>query len=608
MRKAVVLIAVMSFFMVQLSNLSCGEKKFTNGQDAVQQWFKLQTDSLLMDFDSMDTLVNGGAGLVALQGKYAATRFRYKKVESLVEYYFQGLNRRINGPALPDVKTDDNQVWPPHGFQVIEQFLYSPFSDDQRAAISNEIHLLQTDIRFVKTNISSQAILPRHVQELTQHEMIRIGVLGITGFDAPLSKLSLQESVYALSGIEDILQAYTVSEPNANKLNDQQVKLFANASGFIRSNPDFDSFDRMRFLNQYLSPLSHSLREVPFKADAADSVFKKPFGGTLKDLLQGKGFNPDYYASYSQSATNPDKAELGRLLFSDKSLSANNTISCATCHQSDRYFTDGMVKAGNFVHGGTLARNTPSLYYAALQSNQFYDLRSVSLEDQIHDVMNNKEEFNLNSSEVSQRLNANAVYAAIAEKAFGKKEISGFEVRNAVAAYIRSLMPFNSRFDAYMRGDTTAIKASEIRGFNLFAGKAKCATCHFIPLFNGNIPPWFTKSESEIIGVPISVQWSNAIIDNDSGRYKLNRLPEFMFAFKTPTVRNVAESSPYMHNGVYKDLEQVVEFYHKGGGVGLGIDLPFQSLPFDSLSLDPSEKGALIAFMQTLTDQVEKKK
>jgi cytochrome c peroxidase len=169
-------------------------------------------------------------------------------------------------------------------------------------------------------------------------------------------------------------------------------------------------------------------------------------------------------------------------------------------------------------------------------------------------------------------------------------------------------MPFNSRFDAYMRGDTTAIKASEIRGFNLFAGKAKCATCHFIPLFNGNIPPWFTKSESEIIGVPISVQWSNAIIDNDSGRYKLNRLPEFMFAFKTPTVRNVAESSPYMHNGVYKDLEQVVEFYHKGGGVGLGINLPFQSLPFDSLSLDPSEKGALIAFMQTLTDQVEKKK
>jgi cytochrome c peroxidase len=608
MRKAVVLIAVMSFIMIQVSNLSCGEKKFRNGQDAVQQWFKLQTDSLLMDLDSMDTVVNGGGSLVALQAKYAATRFRYKKVESLVEYYFQGLNRRINGPALPDVKTDDNQVWPPHGFQVIEQFLYSPFSDDQRVAISNEIHLLQTDIRFVKANISSQAILPRHVQELTQHEMIRIGVLGITGFDAPLSKLSLQESVYALSGIEDILQAYTLSEPNANKLNDQQVKLFANASGFIRSNPDFDSFDRMRFLNQYLSPLSHSLREVPFKADAADSVFTKPFGGTLKDLLQGKGFNPDYYASYSQSATNPDKAELGRMLFSDKSLSANNTISCATCHQPDRYFTDGMAKAGNFVHGGTLARNTPSLYYAALQSNQFYDLRSVSLEDQIHEVMNNKEEFNLNSSEVSQRLNANAVYAAIAEKAFGKKEISGFEVRNAVAAYIRSLMPFNSRFDAYMRGDTTAINASEIKGFNLFAGKAKCATCHFIPLFNGNIPPWFTKSESEIIGVPISVQWSNAIIDSDSGRYKMNRLPEFMFAFKTPTVRNAAESSPYMHNGVYKDLEQVVEFYHKGGGVGLGIDLPFQSLPFDSLSLDPSEKGALIAFMQTLTDQVEKRK
>lgn len=608
MKKGVVMIAIMSFFIVQISNLFCTAKKFKNGQEALLQWFQQQTDSLINDLDSMDHLVLSGSVGVVLQDKFASARFRYKKVESLVEYYFQGLNKRINGPALPDVKTDDNQVWPPHGFQVIEQFLYSPFSDDQRAAISNEIRLLQTDIRFVKSNISSQTILSRHIQELTQHEIIRIGVLGITGFDAPLSKLSLQESVYALAGLEKVLETYTLFDTGANKLDDQKINLFSNATRYLIRNSDFDSFDRMQFLKQYLSPLSYTLREIPFKADVADSIFTKPFNGSLKDLLQGKGFNPDYYASYSQSATNPDKVEMGRLLFSEKSLSVSNHLSCATCHQPDNYFTDGMAKAGNFVHGGTLARNTPSLYYAALQSNQFYDLRSISLEDQINEVMNNSEEFNLNSSEVSKRLNANADYSKIAEKAFGKKEISGFEVRNAVAAYIRSLNPFTSRFDAYMNGDTLAINELEIHGFNLFAGKAKCATCHFIPLFNGNIPPWYTKSESEIIGVPFAVQWSNAIIDPDSGRFKINRLPELMFAFKTPTVRNVTKTPPYMHNGVYKNLEDVVEFYHKGGGVGIGIDLPFQSLPFDSLSLDLSEKKALVAFMNALTDKEKENK
>jgi cytochrome c peroxidase len=123
-------------------------------------------------------------------------------------------------------------------------------------------------------------------------------------------------------------------------------------------------------------------------------------------------------------------------------------------------------------------------------------------------------------------------------------------------------------------------------------------------LFNGNIPPWFTKSESEIIGVPSKAVWKNASIDPDSGRYKINRMEELLFAFKTPTIRNIEKTAPYMHNGVYKTLDEVVEFYHKGGGVGIGINLPFQSLPFDSLSLNQNEKKAIVSFMKSLTDNI----
>jgi cytochrome c peroxidase len=140
----------------------------------------------------------------------------------------------------------------------------------------------------------------------------------------------------------------------------------------------------------------------------------------------------------------------------------------------------------------------------------------------------------------------------------------------------------------------------------LFAGKAKCATCHFIPVFNGTIPPWYNKTESEIIGVPVSPVTRNAVIDPDPGRYAIHRLDELAFAFKTPTVRNAALTAPYMHNGAYQTLEEVIAFYHLGGGSGIGIDLPGQSLPFDNLQLSTPEKKALIAFIHALTDEVAK--
>ena len=242
--------------------------------------------------------------------------------------------------------------------------------------------------------------------------------------------------------------------------------------------------------------------------------------------------------------------------------------------------------------------------YAGFQNNQFYDLRSVSLEDQINEVMNNKEEFNLNSKQATQKLLENDGYRELFASSFGVKDsISSFFIRNAVAAYVRSLSTFSSPFDEYMNGNKSALSTQQISGFNLFAGKAKCATCHFIPLFNGTTPPWYNETESEIIGVPKKVRWTNAKIDDDSGRYRINQFAELLYAFKTPTLRNVDKTGPYMHNGIYKTLDEVVEFYHKGGGVGLGINLPFQTLPFDSLLLQVNEKQALVAFMQSLTDK-----
>jgi cytochrome c peroxidase len=570
------------------------------GQVAVYQWFEDKSTTILAGLDTLALLCEKKADLATLQAAFAQNRNSYKFIEALVEYYFQGLTKRINGPALPDVKTEDGQVWPPQGYQVVEQYLYDGYTDSVAPTVVAAIRILQNDLRFVKANLAYNAILPHHFFDIVQHQFIRITTLGITGFDAPLSKLSLPEAWHSLVGIEEMAQAFGL--PKA----ENRTALQQQALNYLKTNNNFDSFDRLQFITEHLMPLANSYVNVPGYVPNADSLVTKPFRGTLASFLSGNSFNADYYTNYAIGKSNSSKIALGKRLFFDNKLSKSGTLSWGSCHQPDKYFTDGLAKANNFVHGGSLERNTPSLYYAALQTNQFYDLRSTSLEDQADEVMKNSNEFNLSAAEVADIIFADKAYKTLFDQAYtnpaGTRN-NNYEVRNALAAYVRSLSPFNSAFDHYINGNKAALTAEQIQGFNLFAGKAKCATCHFVPLFNGNNPPWLAKSESEIIGVPAKAVWQNATIDPDSGRYKINRLEPLLFAFKTPTVRNAAQTAPYMHNGVYKTLDEVVEFYHRGGGAGIGIPITSQSLPFDNLQLNHNEKKAIVAFMKALTDE-----
>jgi cytochrome c peroxidase len=485
---------------------------------------------------------------------------------------------------------------------VVEAIVYGDFHDSLRQGLANEIRVLQTDLRFAGTNFKEQSILPRHMREMVQHELIRIGVLGVTGFDAPVSFRSIVEAVNALEGIRSLLNAYSYGDRSlpANRAYEARMD---SAIAFLQRHRDFEEFDRLTFLRDRLGPLSEELRSIPEPPSAEDSVFSRPFNGTMSDLLKGKGFDPDAYAAFAESKSTPSKVELGRILFSDKSLSRASTMSCATCHRPELSFTDGLPKADIKVHGGAVRRNTPTLYYSALQPVQFHDMRSLALEDQIADVMMNDREFSLPPAEAAAKILRDQGKREAVEKAFGSDSLDGYRIRNAIAAYVRTLNPFNSRFDAYMKGEGGSLTEEEKKGFNLFAGKAKCATCHFIPIFNGTVPPFYGKAESEVIGVPARPVWSRATIDPDSGRYVLNRLDPLLYSFKTPGIRNIENTAPYMHNGIYKTMEEVVRFYQVGGGVGIGIDLPWQTLPFDSLTLTPSDSRALVAFMRSLTDK-----
>jgi len=228
-------------------------------------------------------------------------------------------------------------------------------------------------------------------------------------------------------------------------------------------------------------------------------------------------------------------------------------------------------------------------------------MRALTLEDQVSDVIGNKIEMGGSLPEVVKRLQKNRAYRKLFSAAFpenGKNPIDSSEVKNALASYVRSLTGFNSRFDEYMRGNKRALKPAEVNGFNLFMGKAKCGTCHYLPLFNGMVPPKYVVSDAEVIGVPASP--GDTIIDPDLGWYNIIGIASYKHAFKTPTLRNSSKTAPYMHNGVYKTLEEVMRFYNDGGGAGVGISISNQTLPADSLHLNEKEIDNIISFIKSL--------
>jgi cytochrome c peroxidase len=179
-----------------------------------------------------------------------------------------------------------------------------------------------------------------------------------------------------------------------------------------------------------------------------------------------------------------------------------------------------------------------------------------------------------------------------------EKELSFDHLSSAITYYYSKFSKHTSAFDRAMNKQDT-IGAEVKAGFILFMGKAQCATCHFVPHFNGVKPP-YVGSEFEVLGVPADSNYTK--LSADVGRYGVNPAPETQNAFRTGSLRNIARTKPYMHNGVFTSLEQVVDFYNAGGGAGRGLSVPNQTLSSDSLNLDANEKYLLVQFMKALNE------
>jgi cytochrome c peroxidase len=530
----------------------------------------------------------------SIRQSFLKGRKLYKHVEFAVEYFFPNAARNLNGPPLPEIEPEEHITLEPGGFQVLEESLF-PFDTAAKKAVAREAQKLKSMLYRVKMLWDVKKLRDDQVFDAVRFECFRIITLGISGFDTPLSQAGISEVPQALRSVRDVLQLYDRKDAPVLPFIDK-------ALAYASTQSDFDAFDRMGFIKTYINPLTTALFRL--QQAAGIPVLKNLYAlkGNVKTLFDTAAFNLNYFTPDANAYSTPERAALGNRLFFDPVVSEAKNVSCASCHQPEKGFSDGLPLSRALASTGFLKRNTPGLGYAGLQRGQFYDMRAAFLEDQVKGVIENRDEIHGDLKKVAAALRNDTLYARYFRLAFPglQQPVSEGTVLIALSAYIRSLATFDSRFDQYMRGDSTKMNGEEIRGFNLFMGKGKCGMCHFMPLFNGTVPPAFIFTESEVIGVPFDKKGTK--LDADPGRFGIYKIENFRNAFKTPTVRNSSATAPYMHNGVFTTLDEVVDFYDRGGGAGLGLDVPNQTLPFDSLRLSPDEKKAIVAFMHTLTD------
>ncbi len=252
-----------------------------------------------------------------------------------------------------------------------------------------------------------------------------------------------------------------------------------------------------------------------------------------------------------------------------------------------------------------LPRNSPSLVNAQYNHLILLDGKHISLQHQTKDVITNPIELGSNEKEVLKKILSCNDYKT-AFKEFLKytpteKEITIEHVSSAITLYYGKFSKYYSPFDMTMNNNV-ALEEPVKKGFNVFMSKAQCATCHFAPQFNGVKPP-YVGSEFEVLGVPKDTTYKELSLDK--GRFGINPASEMANAFRTGTIRNATKTAPYMHNGVFNTLDQVIDFYDAGGGVGKGLYVPNQTLSSDSLHLSKEDKSNLLAFIRSLNEKIE---
>lgn len=561
------------------------------------------------------TNLNTPEDIQHIKNEIDTARLRLKAIDFWLRYLEPVAYMKINGPLSVEWENEVFEKFEkPYkregaGLSLAELYLSAKYINKDSL-----IHLIQSSVKAIQTfradSITSQLNTPDHFFFANRLFLLNLAAVYTTGFECPDTSNVIPELYYMLKAVNTIYGSYNESF-TTKPLPKIYFDLYQKTIAFVKQQPsEFSSFDHFNFIKDYINPLfainqklindygviSKNYNDYTLN-DSCYSIFSK----SLYTAQSAKGI----FSMVDDTAVLEKIRQTGKMLFYDPILSGNNVRSCVSCHKPTEYFTDtSMQTALQFDDLNHLTRNTPSLINVVYNHLIMLDGKLISLQDQGKDVMINHEELGSNEKVLVEKVLSCKEYKD-AFKSFLKytpeeKKISIDPIISAITYYYAGFSNYYSAFDEAMN-TTKNLDENYIKGFNLFMSKAKCATCHFVPNFNGVKPP-FISSEFEVLGVPDDTGYTK--LNNDSGRYKINQANETLNAFRTGSLRNITHTAPYMHNGVFKTLNEVIEFYNDGGGVGKKLSLSNQTLPSDSLKLNETEKQQLIAFLRSLDENI----
>ena len=547
-------------------------------------------------------------------------------------YYEPIAYKKINGPLLVEW---ENEVFEKHekpykreGFGLSLALMYL---EEKNITKDSLLHLIEPAIKtidvFSSDSIIQQLETPSSFFFCNRLFLLNLAAIYTTGIECPEDEWILAELSIMLRSVESIYKNYQLQFTGIlltkeyldlfhemslfvqNKVR-QNYKYVSPLSGMIQSNDTTSLFDHFTWIQKYVNPLykmnqtlifNNHLVSLSYMDYSMNSKNPSIFDKSLYHAQNTQGI----FIRVKDSTAIHEMIKLGKLLFYDPILSENNKRSCVSCHKPTQYFTDTSVSTSLEYDGITrLTRNTPTLINSEFNHLILLDGKHITLQDQLQDVITNPKELGMKRDEIVAKVMSCPDYKK-AFKSFLKytpteQKITPEHIVSVISMYVSTLSQYEAPFDQMMNG-TQPVNDEVQAGFNLFMGKAKCGTCHFVPLFNGVKPP-YTNSEFEVLGVPSDTTYH--MISSDEGRFVINPAYETKHAFRTGSIRNSSFTKPYMHNGVFNTMDEVIEFYNAGGGNGKGLIIENQTLSSDSLKLTVLEKKQLITFIQSLDEMV----
>ncbi|HLG38666.1 MAG TPA: cytochrome c peroxidase [Chitinophagaceae bacterium] len=542
-------------------------------------------------------------------------RLKMKGLDFWFRYFEPNVYRKINGPLPVEWENEVFEKFePPYrregaGLTLAEQYLDEAIvnKDSLSQLITLSVNALAT---FKADSITRNLESYHHFFLANRLYLLNLAALYTTGFECPDTNNIVPELRAMSKAVKEIYDGFdeTFASTPVSK---EYLSLYDQTIDFISNQPAaFSRFDHFVFIKDYINPLFKMNQQAINKY------------GVISRNYNDYSLNDNCFSIFDKSLYTPQNTmgifslvedekilkeikATGKLLFYDPILSANNRRSCASCHKPDEYFTDTTLATAIKIDGVTpLTRNIPTLINVIYNHLIMLDGKLISLQAQINDVLHNEEEFNNDEKEVIRKIMSCKEYKDVFKKFLKytpeEKEVGLSHIGAAITYYYSDFSNYSSPFDDAMNNKLD-VSPDVKRGFNLYMSKAQCATCHFVPVFNGVKPP-FIGSEFEVIGVPDDSGYHQ--LSDDKGRFGVNPAKETINAFRTGTVRNTAFTKPYMHNGVFQTLEQVIDLYDAGGGTGKKLTVNNQTLSPDSLKLTASEKKDLIAFIHSLNENI----